>query len=163
MSTVSFEELFRDQYAPVLRDAVFVLGDRDLAKEVVNEAFTRLYVRWARVSRYDKPGAWVRRVAIRLAVRRQDRRGRETVEVEHGQDSGDHGLALDVRTAVRLLAPQQRAAVMLYYFDDLPVSEVARVLGCREGTAKAHLHQARARLGTLLTAYDAAAEGANCR
>lgn len=159
MSAPTFEDLFRDQYASVMRDALFVLGDRDLAKEVTSEAFTRLYVRWARVSRYDKPGAWVRRVAIRLAVRRHGHRSREGGEVERSHE-GDHGLALDVRDAVRRLAPQQRAAIMLHYFDDLPLAEVARVLGCREGTVKAHLHQARARLGSLLVAYDT--EHANC-
>ena len=152
----SFEELFREQYPYILRDAVFVLGDRDLAKEVVNEAFTRLYTRWRRISRYDKPGAWVRRVAIRLAVRHDKRRAREAVDVERGAEH-DPGLALDVRDAVRRLAPQQRAAVMLHYFDDLPLAEVAHVLGCREGTVKAHLHQARARLGTLLVDYGAGA------
>lgn len=160
-TTLSFEELFRDQYPSVLRETMFVLGDRDLAKEVANEAFARLYARWSRVSRYDKPGAWVRRVAIRLAVRGHGRQGRETTEVERGHE-GDHGLTLDVRGAVRQLAPQQRAAVMLHYFDDLPLAEVARVLGCREGTVKAHLHQARSRLGNLLVAYDADAD-ANCR
>jgi RNA polymerase sigma factor (sigma-70 family) len=145
----SFEDLFRDQYPHVLREAVFVLNDRDLAKEVVNEAFTRLYTRWRRVSRYDKPGAWVRRVAIRLAVRRLERRGRE-VPHEETATWDEPGGAEDVRSAVRQLAPQQRAAVMLHYFDDLPLAEVARVLGCREGTVKAHLHQARARLAPLL-------------
>lgn len=159
MSTPTFEELFQQQFPSVLRDAAFVLGDHDLAKEVTSEAFTRLYVRWARVSRYDKPGAWVRRVAIRLAVRRLEKGRRESAPVEQGHE-GDPGLALDVRSAVRRLAPQQRAAVMLHYFDDLPVAEVADVLGCRQGTVKAHLHQARARLGTLLGAYGA--EHANC-
>ncbi len=153
MSTLSFEELFRDQYPAVLRDVVFVVSDRDLAKEITNEAFTRLYARWARISRYDKPGAWARRVAIRLALRREERRQRESPEVERCQE-GDHALAMDVRTAVRQLPPQQRAAVMLHYFDDLPVAEVARLIGCREGTAKAHLHQARARLGSLLEPYN---------
>ncbi|HVF74777.1 MAG TPA: sigma-70 family RNA polymerase sigma factor [Acidimicrobiales bacterium] len=157
MNTPSFDDLFRDQYPSVLRETMFVLGDRDLAKEVTNEAFARLYARWARISRYDKPGAWVRRVAIRLAVRGSGHQARQTTAVEQGHE-GDPGLTLDVRDAVRRLAPQQRAAVMLHYFDDLPLGEVGRILGCREGTVKAHLHQARSRLGDLLVAYDA-----NCR
>lgn len=135
----------------MLRDAWFVLGDRDAAKEVVAEAFTRLYVRWGRVSRYDKPGAWLRRVTIRLAVR-QHARARTPTTFDTGEEH-DLGLSLDVRKAVRALAPQQRAAVMLHYFDDLPLADIATLLRCREGTVKAHLHQARAKLGTLLVDY----------
>lgn len=149
----SFEELFREQYAHALREAVFVLGDRDLAKEVVNEAFTRLYVRWRRVSRYDKPGAWIRRVTIRLALKQHKRRGAPLDVAPEGSHHPEPGLTIDVRRAVTQLAPQQRAAVMLHYFDDLPLAEVARLLGCREGTVKAHLHQARARLATRLVDY----------
>lgn len=148
----SFEELFREQYPSVLRDVVFVVGDRDLAKEIVNEAFTRLYSRWRRVSRYDKPGAWVRRVAIRLAVRQEGRRRREVVDQEASVEHDSH-TGPDVRSAVRQLPSQQRAAVMLHYFDDLPLADVAGVLGCREGTVKAHLYQARAKLAPLLSDY----------
>lgn len=152
----TFEDLFRDEYPAVLRDAWFVLGDRESAKEVVNEAFTRLYVRWGRVSRYDRPGAWVRRVAIRLAVKALDKRRRTSAPFQFDEAAErDLGLTLDVRDAVAQLAPQQRAAVVLHYFDDLPLAEVASVLGVREGTVKAHLHQARGRLGSLLVDYAA--------
>lgn len=149
---MSFDELFREQYPHVLRDVVFVVGDRDLAKEITGEAFTRLYSRWRRVSRYDKPGAWARRVAIRLAIRHQQRHGRYVAHEEAASET-EHGLALDVRRAVTQLAPQQRAAVMLHYFEDLPLADVADLLGCRQGTVKAHLHQARARLAPLLADY----------
>ncbi len=156
MSDRSFEELFREQYPSVLRDAMFILGDREQAKEVTSEAFTRMFARWARVSRYDKPGAWVRRVAIRLAERRQTQASRHTAPGEKaatGPDAHQSDARHDVRDAVRRLAPQQRAAVMLHYFDDLPLADVARVLGCREGTVKAHLHQARGRLESMLDGY----------
>jgi RNA polymerase sigma-70 factor (ECF subfamily) len=152
---VTFEELFRSEYEPVLREVVFIVRDADLAKELVNEAFTRLYVRWARVSRYDKPGAWVRRVAIRLAVRREAKRSRDVELTDRGAES-DSATSLDVRAAVARLSPQQRAAVMLHYFEGLPVAEVGRTLGVREGTVKAHLHQARAKLAVDLPGYEPA-------
>jgi RNA polymerase sigma factor (sigma-70 family) len=152
---VTFEELFRSEYEPVLREVVFIVRDADLARELVNEAFTRLYVRWARVSRYDKPGAWVRRVAIRLAVRREAKRSRDVELTERGAES-DSATSLDVHAAVARLSPQQRAAVMLHYFEGLPVAEVGRTLGVREGTVKAHLHQARAKLAVDLPGYEPA-------
>ena len=57
---------------------------------------------------------------------------------------------VDLAGAVALLAPMQRASVVLYYFDDLPVAEIARVLVVSESTVKQHLYRARARLADLL-------------
>jgi len=67
------------------------------------------------------------------------------VELEAGGSDADA-----VRAAVLQLPARQRAVVVLHYLDDLPVSEVAAVLGCSEGTVKTHLHRARRALaGTL--------------
>ncbi len=52
--------------------------------------------------------------------------------------------------AIRLLPPAQRAAVVLFYFEDRPAGEIARILGCAESTARVHLVHARARLAELL-------------
>ena len=57
---------------------------------------------------------------------------------------------VDPQTRSPTLAPRQRAAVVLHYYDDLPVLEVARVLNVSESTIKQHLHRARARLAELL-------------
>lgn len=52
--------------------------------------------------------------------------------------------------AVRLLPLKQRTAVVLFYFEDRPVAEVAQLLGCSPATARVHLHRARRRLAALL-------------
>lgn len=153
----AFDDLFRREHAAILRAAFLVVRDREVAREVTQEAFIQLYVRWRRVSNYDRPGAWVRRVAIRLAVkeaRRLDRR-RRTVELlpadAHGPARGpDVEGALDLRTAIATLPPQQRAAIALHLYADLPGREIAEALGCSEATAKVHLHRARTRLAELL-------------
>ncbi len=56
----------------------------------------------------------------------------------------------DFWALVRQLPPRQAAAVALHYLEDRPVTEVATILGCAEGTAKAHLHKGRAALARLL-------------
>ena len=56
----------------------------------------------------------------------------------------------DLASAVAALAPMQRAAVVLYYWEDRPVAEIARVLEVSESTVKQHLHRARHRLAGLL-------------
>ena len=56
----------------------------------------------------------------------------------------------EVLAAVRALPAQHRAAVVMHYFEDLPLAEVADVLGCAQATARVHLHRARLRLADLL-------------
>jgi RNA polymerase sigma-70 factor (sigma-E family) len=146
-----FDELFRHEYPLVVGSISLVLGDRAAAEDVVQDAFAQLLLHWRKVSRYERPGAWVRRVALRMALRWRTRRAAETramklVDAPPVRQRPD----LDLTGALRALPAIQRAAVVLHYFEDRPVAEVADLLGCAEGTAKTHLHRARRRLSALL-------------
>ena len=156
-----YDAFFRAEYPRVVRFAQGVLGDRARAEEVAQEALARLFVRWERVSRYDRPDAWVRRVALRLAVNvaRRDRmrallerrvealpKTSPTVAVEQ----------TDYSAVLARLPRAQRVAVVLHYLEDRPVADVAAVLGCAEATARVHLFRARQRLGQLLNSERAA-------
>jgi RNA polymerase sigma-70 factor (ECF subfamily) len=150
---VDYDDLFRAHYPRVVRVVQSVLGDRARAEEVAQEAFVRVYVNWSRVSGYDRPDMWVRRVAVRLAVRvaRRDRM-RTTLE-RRADEPPPPGPDDDSRGALRLLPKlprNQRLAVVLHYVDDLPVAQVARAMGCAEPTARVHLHRGRRRLEELL-------------
>ncbi|WP_053202772.1 RNA polymerase sigma factor [Jiangella muralis] len=73
-----------------------------------------------------------------------------------GRDSSDgpeHAVVdgADLRSALAALSPRQRACVVLHYYEDLSVAQVADVLGCAPGAVKRHLSDARARLEPLLT------------
>ena len=148
-----FDALFRDSYPVVVRTVYWIVGDREVAREVASDAFVAALVHWRKVRRYDNPGAWVRRVAIRDAVRAAQRMARvPAFDVSGPAASAD--VSLDVRSAVATLPSQQRAAVVLHYLHDLPVSEVAAALGCSDGTAKTHLFRARAALRERLGEED---------
>lgn len=67
--TTSFDEVFVAEFTSVERTVFLIVHDREVAKEVTQDAFVALLRAWWKVSRYERPGAWVRRVAIRLAVR----------------------------------------------------------------------------------------------
>jgi RNA polymerase sigma-70 factor (ECF subfamily) len=149
-----FSWIFHEEFASIARTAYLILHDRTTAEDVAQEAFTRLFVNWAKVSQYERPGAWVRRVAIRLAVRhaRRDRMRvlllRWVEPPRHEPDASDP----DLIRAIRTLPPQQRAAVVLHYLEDRPVAEIAGMLSCSPATAKVHLFKARRRLASLLDA-----------
>jgi RNA polymerase sigma-70 factor (ECF subfamily) len=159
-----FDSFFVEEFPAIVRAAWFVVLDADLAHEVTQEAFCRALQRWHRISGYDRPGAWVRTVAIRLAVRSRDRRRREVELTDVSASSvgsasvgDDPGLASsinhDLAAALRALPPQQRAAAVLRYLYDLDVGEVAAALGCKPSTARVHLHRARKALGDLMGAH----------
>lgn len=146
-----FTALYDVEYPRVARTAYLVLRDPARAEEVAQEAFVRLYLRWGTIGGYDRPGAWVRRVAIRLAVReaqRDERRPR--LERRTPPPPAAPVPDVDVLRAVGELPAKQRAAVVLFYFEDLPVVEVARALRMSESAVKTSLHRARQALATRL-------------
>jgi RNA polymerase sigma-70 factor (ECF subfamily) len=143
-----FSWLFRAEYDHVVRTVYLIVRDRGRAEEISQDAFAELYSRWAKISRYERPDAWVRRVAIRMAVRakrRERMRGSREHDASPSLDE-ERPVDLDLVRAVASLPPMQRAAVVLFYFEDRPVAEIADILGCSEGSAKRHLFRARARL-----------------
>ncbi len=151
----AYDQIFAAEYGQIVRVAFLVTGDRDAAQEVAQDAFGQLFVHWRKVKDYDRPGAWVRRVAIRRAVKHREQRRRasqaqnDIIDLTRTHQS-DHRRDLDLLVALRELSPQQRAAVVLHYYEDQPVRDVAATMRCSEATAKVHLHRGRARLATIL-------------
>ena len=147
----AYDSFFRACYLPVVRTVHLVVHDRVLAEDVAQEAFYRLLKHWSSVSTYELPEAWVRRVAIRIAVREVQRsaaraaKERRELVVQY-DDLPDP----DVARAIRELSPMQRATVVLYYWEDRPVAEIADLLEVTDATVKQHLYRARHRLAELL-------------
>jgi RNA polymerase sigma-70 factor, ECF subfamily len=154
--TVGFNELYRSAYVPVLHLAYALSGSWTIAEEVAQETFLRAF---GRVDRLNNAEGWVRQVAANLARSRMRRLGAEvravgrlaarpvppSPEPELLPAEFDRFWA-----QVRELPRRQAQAVALYYLEDRPVREVAELMGCSEGTAKALLHQARQRLARRL-------------
>ena len=151
-----FEELFDTEFPAVVRSVFVVCQDLGRAEDLAQEAFLELLRHWQRVSRYDRPGAWVRRVAIRKAVqvtRREARRPwlERRAASSVADPSSPAAAEWDMWAAVRSLPAQQRAVVALFYYEDLSVDDVAHVLGCSTSTVKVHLHRAREALRTRVS------------
>ena len=158
----AFAWFFRAEYPQVVRTVALVLRNPAAAEDVAQEAFMRLHLHWSKVYRYDRPDAWVRRVALNLAAshaRREGRRARlERLSVTSSSAARDADLsersadASDrVRDALLSLPHKQRALVVLYYYEDRPLTEAGELLGLTPGSAKVALHRARRRLALGLT------------
>lgn len=145
MPLLEFEVFFKQEYEPMVRALTLALGDRSSAEESAQEGFAKAFGRWKRVGSMERPAAWVYVVAMRHQ-RGHPRREpvASTVAVVENPDNVDDRLT--VSALLGHLTPRQRQAIVLRYHADLSLAEVAAVLGCRVGTAKATLHQALGRL-----------------
>lgn len=153
VADVDFERFYRRELTAIVAVATAVAG-HEHAEEIAQEALLRAHREWARIQRYDKPGAWVRRVAINLATSQRRRRASEAralTRVAHRRSLPAPPPEVDGFWAlVRELPPRQAAAIALHYLEDLSIADLAAVLDCAEGTAKAHLHKGRQALARRL-------------
>jgi RNA polymerase sigma-70 factor, ECF subfamily len=153
---VTFAAFYADHVTSTLAVVVALRGHRVGAEDVVQEAFARAHQRWGEVADMDRPDLWVQRVALNLAtsqlrrlaaearaVARLGRRRQLPVTEAFGHEQA-------FWEAVRRLPTKQARVVALRYAADLPVAEIAEVVGVAEGTVKAQLHAARQRLAVLL-------------
>ena len=137
------------EYAAVARYCHRLVGDEQLARDLTQEAFVRLFGRWRQVA---EPRAYVYLVATNLARRTWTRRSTEhaALRTAYAREEVVAAPDLGVRDAVERLPRTWRDVVVLHYFADLPVAEVARQLGQPEGTVRRRLTEARALLAPTL-------------
>lgn len=150
-------EVFYDQARDgCLRALVVSVGDRDLAEDLLAEAFARAWARWPAVARHPAPAAWVMRTALNLNVSWWRRRRRESALAETGECIGaEDFLGMpDIAALLASLPQRQRQVLALRVFLDFDTRRTAEVLGIAEGTVGAHLHRATAALRARLGAED---------
>jgi RNA polymerase sigma factor (sigma-70 family) len=141
-----FDELYRRAGPRLWRTMLaYTGGRRDITDDVVAEAFVRTLERAAQVRSFEP---YLYRIAFRLAAAEL----RRTPTVAEVPDAGEHvdPELSELFEAMRALSPGQRAAVFLRYQGDLPVAEVARLMGTSSAVVRVHLMRGRRRLAELL-------------
>ncbi len=147
--------LFVDRYGlMVLRTARLIVRDPDLAEDVCQETFLKT---WRRIDslRDEDPGPWLNRIAAHEAVSAWRRRHRlQALRERIGLDPGSRPevsteARLDLGRALERLKVEDRAVLVLHYYQDLSVEETARALGIPVDTAKSRLKTALRRLREL--------------
>ncbi|WP_327003465.1 sigma-70 family RNA polymerase sigma factor [Dactylosporangium sp. NBC_01737] len=153
MGQLEFTEFYRSDRDRCLRAVLAGVGDRQLAEDLVAEAFTRAWMSWHKVRRHPAPRAWIVRTALNLRVSWWRRRRRE-VDLDDGHDvadiTGDPGQAAGLDPALlqllRRLPQRQREVIAFRVFLDLDTAATAKALGMAPGTVTAHLSRAIATL-----------------
>ena len=150
------QDLYVACYPRLVGQLTLMAGNHGDAEEALQEAFARLVPRWGKISQYDDPEAWVRRVAVNLLSHSKTRhfRGMSLLPHVEARPTGTEDVRISDETGViakmRSLPVGQRQVVVLHYLLDMPIEDVAGELGIPTGTVKSRLFRARATLGSYL-------------
>lgn len=152
---MTFEAFYQQELKPVIGLAYALSGSSTAAEDLAQDAFLAAHKNWDRVSTYDRPQAWVRRVVANMSVSRFRRKMSEAKALARvrGEPTVLPALAApddEFWKAVRALPKRQAQAIALHYLEDLSIAEIAEILECAEGTVKVHLHKGRKSLATKL-------------
>ncbi|MFC6882685.1 MULTISPECIES: sigma-70 family RNA polymerase sigma factor [Actinomadura] len=146
---MDFAEFYEQSRDGCLRAVYASVNDRQVAEELVSEAFARAFASWRKVSRHPAPEAWIVRTSLNTGVSRWRRRRREVRwdgQEPSGGDPGESLIDASLRDALRALPVRQREVIALRIFLDLDTQATADALGIAPGTVRAHLHRATAAL-----------------
>lgn len=144
--SADFDSFYHANFGNTVAMTYGLTADLPEAHDIAQEAFCRAWSRWPRLSSFDNPAAWVRRVAVNLA-RSRWRRLRAAADYLVRQRPAtapeldpDH---VAVVSALRKLPATQREALVLHYIVDLPLTEIAEQFEVPLGTVKSWLHRGR--------------------
>ncbi|MDE6742969.1 MAG: RNA polymerase sigma factor [Lachnospiraceae bacterium] len=174
----AFDELYYRYKDLAIRNAYLITGNRSDAEDVVQEAFVTSYLHIGELKNYSGYKAWLMQILIRLSYRTAKRCKREFPEehteeireqrelkdvMQHGSAERSSPLAQlitreeadRVMTAVNTLPAKQRVVIVLYYYDELSVEEIASIVRISTGTVKSRLFAARKNLKHLLEQEEA--------
>lgn len=163
----SFEKLFNLYKDKAVRTAYLITNNRALAEDITQEAFILCYFKIAALKDPSCFKTWFFRMLTRLAWK-MSAREKVSIPVENifeFAEAEDTTLvegkiiekeeSKDLMEAVKHLKTKQKITILLYYYNNFSVSEIAGIMGCFEGTVKSRLHAARKNLKKSIKFNDA--------
>lgn len=152
------DEVMRERAARLLAYAAMVTGDDAEAHDVLQEALVRSFSKRRQFNHVNAAEAYVRRAIPSVYLdglrKRKSRERTHDRSYEREPADLDVDVQVDVQRALATLSPRERACVVLRYYDDCTVSQVAAQLGIAEGTVKRYLADASGKLAARLEISD---------
>lgn len=161
----AFEQLFDRYHNKLYRMAYLISGNHADSEDIVQETFLKCYLNRRKLKDSASFEGWLCRILTRTAWRigRSSKKEEPVEELwkqreEDGCQAGPLEELLlgqqreQIFEAVKELPVKQRTAVVLYYYNQLNTKEIAKAMGCLEGTVKSRLHSARKNLERTLKA-----------
>ena len=160
------EEAFYELYQAVNKKAFWtaylLAGNKDIAEDIVQEAFLKCFMHIEKLQKPELFPVWFHRILVRTCwsvLSKKKKIITESLEERNEELADDTNLWETVetnqtnsliRSAIRKLKPKMRLTIILYYYNDMTVKEIAQVMGCLQGTVKTRLHYAKKELEKTL-------------
>lgn len=144
--TSAYSEFVEHRSHALLRTAYLLVGDHQLAEDLLQEALIKTFIAWPKLRDPAKVDAYARRTIVTTAISWRRRRSFHEHPVDVLPDAS--GVAdqveivathRDLIAHLRGLPPRQRAAIVLRFYEDLSVAQTAEVMGCSVGAVKSHV------------------------
>jgi RNA polymerase sigma-70 factor (sigma-E family) len=153
-SAASFEAFVHATAGSMHRTAVLLCGDHHLAEDLVQTCYAKVFASWRRVASADDPVAYTRQILVRtfLSHRRLRRTSERPVDAvpEVVGSADDPSVRLDLLDALRSLSADDRAVLVLRFWEDLGVADAARLLGTSDAACRQRTARALARIRALM-------------
>lgn len=127
------------------------------AEDCVQEAVLKGWEKLGTLKEPDYFTTWMTRIVVNTAINMSRKRARQQAlpliadVPAKGSHADEH---MDIRRAIESLDPKTRICTVLYYFEDVPIAQIAAIVGLRQGTVKSRLFRAREKLRGILEGYD---------
>lgn len=155
---MAFTEFMSVSSASLFRTAFLIVGDHQLAQDLLQESLIKTYIAWPRLRDVSKAEAYTRKTIVTTAISWRRRRSFHERPTDRLPDTAvpDPGEAVTTHASIvvqlRTLPPRQRAAIVLRYYEDLSETQTAEVMGCSVGAVKSHVSTGLGRLRDRLGA-----------
>lgn len=156
----AFDELYERYNLMLYRSAYLMTGNKYDAEDIIQETFLAAFQHISELRDKTKLKSWLFRIMINSAHRQRSKKKREISEDNMSEfiDSNDSGsfdnanelehipLKVDIQRYLMQMNAKRRAVIILYYYNEMTVKEIASVCNCFEGTVKSRLHKGRLEL-----------------
>lgn len=152
-------ELYEIYISMALRTAYLITSDKFLAEDIAAESFISVYKNIGCLKNPKAFKSWFYRIIVRLSVKLGKKSAKDRPQENIRELSDREAKSAEYFTKEKYeplykeidrLSPKLKTTVVLYYFNDMSVGEIASVMGCFEGTVKSRLHSARNKLKAAL-------------
>ncbi len=141
----SFEQLYRQYNKKAMGTAYLIAKNKGIAEDIVQEAFFQCYKEIKGLKNAAAFDVWFYKLLIRLAWKMSSKSSNmvpiDTIELQPSFDGTE--TRLELYEAIDNLSLPLKTVIILYYFNDMSIKEIAAILGCLQGTVKSRLHNAK--------------------
>ena len=152
----AFTALYEKHSVKAYRTALLITGNKQTAEDVVQESFILLFRTLDRLKSPKAFGSYFYRIITRTAwkLSAKDKKNIPTENTQIADGAFSPQNYAELYEAVKALDVKLRTTVVLFYFNDLSVKDIAKITGTLEGTVKSRLHTAREKLSNILDKED---------